>query len=104
MVTLLIIRHTSCLDPVYNIPLTSQQHYENDDGFMSPEATMAVKLDSASVARNVGVTRGVRLNRLVLRSGRFCHCKTPLSIPYEIKRDTGPLLMRGQINIASAKK
>lgn len=69
---------------------------------MSPEATMAVKLESARVALNVGVTRGIRLNCLVLCSGR-CHCKTPLSIPYEIKRDTGPLLMRGQMNIASSK-
>lgn len=65
---------------------------------------MAVKLESARVARNVGVTRGIRLNCLVLRSGRFCHCKTPLSIPCEIKRDTGPTLMRGQMNIASTKK
>ena len=65
---------------------------------------MAVKLESARVARNVGVTRGIRLNCLVLRFGQFCQCKTPFCIPYGIKRDTGPLLMRGQMNIASAKK
>jgi len=53
---------------------------------MSPEATMAVKLESARVARNVGVTRGIRLNCLVLRCGRFCHCKTPLSIACEIRK------------------
>jgi len=32
---------------------------------------MAVKLDSARVARNVGVTRGIRLNRLGLPPDDF---------------------------------
>jgi len=65
---------------------------------------MAVKLEAARVARNVDVTRGIRLNCLVLRFGQFCQCRTPLFIPYEIRRDTGPLLMRGQMNFVSAKK